>query len=51
MKITALNQDIVWKNKKENFKLIEDQLQNQNADLFLLPEMFSTGFCRDAAEI
>ena len=51
MKIIGLNQDIIWKNKSENFKLIENQLQNQEADLFLLPEMFSTGFCMDAAEV
>jgi len=51
MKITALNQDIIWKSKTENFKLIANQLQNQDADLFLLPEMFSTGFCMDAAEV
>ena len=51
MKITGLNLDIVWKNKNENFELIESQLQNQEADLFLLPEMFSTGFCMDAAEV
>jgi len=51
MKITGLNQDIVWKNKNENFQSIESQLQNETADLFLLPEMFSTGFCMDAAEV
>ncbi|KQT22468.1 amidohydrolase [Chryseobacterium sp. Leaf404] len=51
MKITGLNLNIVWKNKNENFRLIENQLQNENADLFLLPEMFSTGFCMDAAEV
>ncbi|WP_027378764.1 nitrilase family protein [Chryseobacterium daeguense] len=51
MKITGLNLDIVWKNKAENFQLIEKELQNQESDLFLLPEMFSTGFCMDAAEV
>ncbi|MDR2237489.1 MAG: nitrilase family protein [Chryseobacterium sp.] len=51
MKITGLNLDIVWKNKDKNFKQIEEQLQGRNADLFLLPEMFSTGFCMDAAEV
>ncbi|CAD7806759.1 2-oxoglutaramate amidase [Chryseobacterium aquaeductus] len=51
MKIVALNQDIFWKDKNKNFKLIEDQLQKETADLFLLPEMFSTGFCMDAAEV
>ena len=51
MKITGLNSDIVWKNKPENFQKIERALQDQEADLFLLPEMFSTGFCMDAAEV
>lgn len=50
MKITGLNLDIIWKNKAENFNIIEKELQNQEADLFLLPEMFSTGFCMDASE-
>jgi len=51
MKITGLNLDILWKNKTANFQLIEKELQNQEADLFLLPEMFSTGFCMDASEV
>ncbi|SDI30585.1 Predicted amidohydrolase [Chryseobacterium taeanense] len=51
MKITGLNLDISWKNKEQNFKHIEKELQHQEADLFLLPEMFSTGFCMDAAEV
>lgn len=51
MKITGLNLDIIWKNKAENFNFIEKELQNQDADLFLLPEMFSTGFCMDASEV
>jgi len=51
MRIAGLNLDIVWKNKDKNFQLIEDQLNDQEADIFLLPEMFSTGFCMDAAEV
>ncbi len=51
MKITGLNLDIIWKNKSANFEEIERELQNQEADLFLLPEMFSTGFCMDAGEV
>ncbi|WP_294249651.1 amidohydrolase [uncultured Chryseobacterium sp.] len=51
MKITGLNLDIVWKNKEKNFEIIEFELHDQEADLFLLPEMFSTGFCMDAAEV
>ncbi|MET3037864.1 nitrilase-related carbon-nitrogen hydrolase [Chryseobacterium sp. NRRL B-14859] len=51
MKVAGLNLDIIWKNKTENFDAIERELQNQEADLFLLPEMFSTGFCMDASEV
>ncbi|KQT24602.1 amidohydrolase [Chryseobacterium sp. Leaf405] len=51
MKIIGLNLDIIWKNKTENFQLIEKELQNQESDIFLLPEMFSTGFCMDADEV
>lgn len=51
LKIAGLNLDIIWKNKSDNFKKIESELSNVNADLFLLPEMFSTGFCMDANEI
>lgn len=51
MKIVGLNLDIIWKNKAENFKIIEQELQNLEADLFLLPEMFSTGFCMEASEV
>lgn len=51
MVVKGLNLDIIWKNKDENFQLIKKELQDQQADIFLLPEMFSTGFCMDAAEV
>lgn len=51
MKIKALNFDIHWKDKIQNFQRIEEQLSLEKADLFLLPEMFPTGFCMDAEEI
>ncbi|CEJ72006.1 2-oxoglutaramate amidase [Chryseobacterium oranimense G311] len=51
MKIAGLNLDIVWKNKEKNFQFIEEQFKSLEADIFLLPEMFSTGFCMDAAEV
>ncbi|WP_223609151.1 nitrilase-related carbon-nitrogen hydrolase [Chryseobacterium sp. OSA05B] len=51
MRIAGLNLDIVWKNKDKNFQLIEEQFKDVEADIFLLPEMFSTGFCMDAAEV
>lgn len=51
MKIIGLNLDIVWKDKKKNFQIIEGELKDLEADIFLLPEMFSTGFCMDADEV
>lgn len=51
MKITGLSQDIIWKDKQANFALIEDKLKSLEADLFLLPEMFSTGFCMEVDEV
>ena len=49
--IAGLNLDISWKNKEENFREIENEFASTEADLFLLPEMFSTGFCMEADEV
>ena len=51
MKIIGLSQNIIWKEKDQNFLLIEEKFKNMEADLFLLPEMFSTGFCMQAEEV
>lgn len=51
MKIIGLNQNIIWKDKQANFSLIEDKFKNVQADLFLLPEMFSTGFYMKPDEV
>lgn len=51
LKIDGLNQDIIWKNKEENFQLIEQQLAESQADILLLPEMFATGFYMKPEEI
>lgn len=51
MKITGVNLDIIWKDKTANFKKIEQILVQESADIFLLPEMFSTGFCMEAVKI
>ena len=51
IRIAGLNLDIIWKNKEANFQLIEQELSSVEADLFLLPEMFSTGFCMEADEV
>ena len=51
LKIAGLNLDISWKNKEKNFRQSENELTSTDADLFLLPEMFSTGFCMEAEEV
>lgn len=51
LKIIALNLDIQWKSPEENINIIETRLKSSNADLYLLPEMFTTGFCMEAREI
>lgn len=51
MKIIGLSQNIIWKEKHQNFLLIEEKFKNLEANIFLLPEMFSTGFCMNADEV
>ena len=51
LKITGLNLNIIWKDKKANFEKIEKSIENVSTDILLLPEMFSTGFCMDPDEI
>lgn len=51
MKIIGLSQNIIWKEKQQNFLLIEEKFKNLDAALFLLPEMFSTGFYMKADEV
>lgn len=50
-KIKAINFNIKWKDRNANFRSLEKILLSETADLFLLPEMFSTGFCMEAEEI
>lgn len=46
MKVTILQRDIVWANPTENRERINRVLdQYPDTELFVLPEMFSTGFC------
>lgn len=51
LEIIAFNMNIKWKDKEENFKNIEDNFAKLQADLFILPEMFSTGFIMDPEDI
>lgn len=46
MKIVILQTDIYWANPKKNLECAEEMLKKYaEVDLFVLPEMFSTGFC------
>ena len=46
MKLTILQRDIVWADPAENVRRAEEAInRNPGADLYVLPEMFSTGFC------
>lgn len=46
MKITVIQQDIAWKNVETNIRTLEQLVANaEKADLYLFPEMCSTGFC------
>lgn len=51
MKISIIQTDLVWENKKVNldtFKQIIDTI-SEETDLIILPEMFSTGFSMSAS--
>ena len=46
MKITLLQQDIVWGKPEENVQCAGRMMdEHPGADLYVMPEMFSTGFC------
>lgn len=45
LKIVGFNQDIVWENPEENLEKISSVFKDIVADVFVLPEMFTTGFC------
>lgn len=48
MKISILQQDIAWENPQENLRKAEAAIAYASgADLYVLPEMFPTGFCTE----
>ena len=52
MKVTVLQRDIVWADPAENRRRSADAIErNPGADLYVLPEMFSTGFCTNPVGI
>lgn len=49
--VKALNLDIIWEKPEANFQKISDELAHESADIFVLPEMFSTGFSMNPIQI
>lgn len=48
MRVSILQQDIVWENLPENLRKSETAIDSDpGADIYVLPEMFPTGFCTD----
>ena len=46
MKISIIQQDIVWADVETNIRKADAAVDScQEADLYIFPEMFSTGFC------
>lgn len=51
LNITLIQTDIQWMNAKANIDFLDEQLNNLETDLIVLPEMFSTGFSMEPAKI
>lgn len=52
MKVTILQRDIFWADPAKNHQAADRAIeQAAGADLYILPEMFSTGFCTSPAGI
>ena len=52
LKVTILQTNIVWEDAVANRKSIEKLMEgHEDTDLFVLPEMFSTGFSMAPMEI
>ena len=52
IKVTVLQTDIVWEEAKVNRMAVEQLIEKHcDTDLFVLPEMFSTGFSMNPMEI
>ena len=52
MKVTIIQQDIVWNDVAANLKQMGQLMQKaKKADIYLFPEMCSTGFCMQPHEV
>lgn len=52
MRVSIIQQDIVWEDVAENLRKADAAIDSDpGADLYVLPEMFSTGFCTHPAGV
>ncbi len=53
LKVTTIQTDLIWEDKKENLKRFSNLINeiNEDTDLIILPEMFSTGFSMKAEKL
>ena len=52
MKISLIQMDLAWCDREANLSHAEELIShNPGADVYVLPEMFTTGFCMDPARI
>lgn len=53
MRVALLQYPIVWEDKKRNLRLTHERLATlaDRADVAMLPEMFTTGFCTDNPDL
>ncbi|MDY2585904.1 amidohydrolase [Winogradskyella aquimaris] len=51
LKVALVQTSLAWENPEANRKQLENKVSAISADLIVLPEMFSTGFTMNAAEV
>jgi omega-amidase len=53
LKITLIQNNLSWENKDANLSMFEEKINsvNENTDIIILPEMFSTGFTMNAKDM
>ena len=53
LKTVILQVDLAWENREQNLRIFSEKIKeiNEEVDLIVLPEMFSTGFSMNAAAL
>lgn len=52
MKVTVIQNDIRWLEPQHNMRLVGEMIDRaEQSDVYVLPEMWNTGFCTDPRSI